>query len=777
MVKKILIWFFSVLFSLFLLVLAWFYFYVVPNPDRMADPEKIPVKRKDGYRYIYSKMFHQTENVIKICDSSENDSAMSVFGKYKFQRADPFLNPNSELGIYDVALGKPTWEQETHDAMMIPASGKIVWSTDIPDSAELSIHFASLQSFQDYKVSQVRFKISVDNELILDTLVISDIPRMHDEKSDLYELFGQFIFIEHVKKDGFWANLKVDLKRFSGTNKKIVFTTEGNKNVPALIGNPEVWVKSKSKSKKRKNVIILQIDSLNPDIMSVNGSKLQTPLLDSLIRSGTYFENATSQVVWTRPSIHSMLTSRYPIDLTEINSFARLDYQAARALRNGYHGVYKHLNDEGYYTAFIGNNAFLTNAFDLGIDFGFDDHFDVQRDFYDAVIISEKAIRFIQENQDRDFALYLNYNTPHYTFKPPHRFSKLGFLDVVTENEHNLYEAEVTYTELELRKFLKKYYELGLDSTTVIIMNADHGVLFPHDESHKRFFPYFGIAGTIDEDRMHVPLLFTGAGIPKNQRVKGQVELIDVSPTMMSLLGFRSPDYFKGIDLTPMIKNPQVEGKEYTFEFARELRAIKWKNRWKFSRSNLPGYNIQELYDLENDPKETKNVALQYPEIVSHLYAKLNEMFRKRPIVSEFTFVNFDSNKTVNFILKSDKPVYQLGAYYTKILDTVLTIKGKGYAYVPVEFGKDSVVTFTVFRDGKPVPIWWSEGVLLSKGNELKMDYDMTCKFMTANRNLTGHEGVQVQFVPAEYWYRGNLDDAMSSTSVRDIMKTWGYIH
>jgi len=775
MVKKILIWISSVLLFLVILVLGWFYFFVVPNPDRMPDPERIQVKKKSGYKVIYSKMFQHLESVEKKYSIADYDSAFQIFKKYDYQRADPFVNPYGELGIYDVALGKTAWEQETHNSIVVPTGGKLNWVTEIPDSAELIIHLASIQSFSGYKGLPVRFVISIDGSSVLDTLVNSDIPRLHDESSQWYELFGQFIYIEHVKKDGFWVNLKINLGKYSGKNKKITITAEGADRTPALIGNPELWVKVKSP--KRKNIILLQIDSLNPDFMSVNGSSLQTPVLDSLVRSGTYFENATSQVVWTRPSIHSMLTSRYPIDLSEINSFERFDYQVSRVLREKYYGVYKYLNDEGYYTAFIGNNIFLSNAIRIGIDFGFDDHFDVQRDFYDPVIITEKAIKFIEENQDRDFALYLNYNTPHYPFKPPHHYSKWGFYDVITENEHHLYEAEIKYTEKLLHKFLKKYNELGLDSNTVIIMNADHGVLFPHDESHKRFVNYFGSAGTIDENRMHVPLLFTGAGIPKNQRVKGQVELIDVSPTILSLLGFNIPDYFKGLDMTPKIKDPTVGGKEFVYEFARELRAIKWNNKWKYSRSNLPKYNIEELYDLENDPNETKNVAELFPEIVNKLNAKLSEMFLKRPMVIEFTFVNYDSGKTAVFNIKSNKPIYELTDYKSKMLDTTFIVKGKNYAFVPVEFGKDSTVTFTVLKDGKPIPIRWSEGIILNNKNELKVDYDLTLKFMTQNRNMSAHEGVQVQFIPAEYWYRGNLDEVMSSTSVRDIMKAWGYIH
>jgi len=61
MVKKILIWISSVLLFLVILVLGWFYFFVVPNPDRMPDPERIQVKKKSGYKVIYSKMFQHLE--------------------------------------------------------------------------------------------------------------------------------------------------------------------------------------------------------------------------------------------------------------------------------------------------------------------------------------------------------------------------------------------------------------------------------------------------------------------------------------------------------------------------------------------------------------------------------------------------------------------------------------------------------------------------------------------------------------------------------------------
>lgn len=777
MVKKIVLGFISLLLVLFLVVLGWFYFYVLPNPDRMPDPSRIQVTKKDGYRKLYSRLFNEPDKISITSNKVESDSAKAVFQKYPTQRQDHFINPFGEKNIYDVALGKILWEQEVHKSLLVNTNSEIIWETAIPDSSELILHLATLSDFENYKGSPVRFVIKADEKFLADTIVIPQYELEHDEKSDEYELFGQFIYVQHVKKGGYWATLKLNLDGLKNEKGKIRISVSGNPNVPALLGNPEIWTHSKSKNNKRKNVIILQVDSLNPDALSINGNPFSTPVFDSLITSGTYFENAISQFVWTRPSIHSMLMSQYPKDLMEFTFFETIAYNTPRIVRSNYQSVYQLLKKEGYYTASIANNLFLTNAVRIGIEMGFDDHFDIQRDFYDAMIITEKAINFIQENQDRDFALFLNYNNPHFTFKPPHKYNKNGFWDVLTNNNENLFHGEIAYTEDCVQKFLQKFKELGLDENTIIVLNADHGVLIPDYPDHMRYEKINTFSGTIDENRMHIPLLFSGPGIPKNTRVSGQVELVDVSPTIMSLLGFHSPDYFMGKNLVPMIENPKLEGKEYAYEFARELRAVRWKNKWKFLQSNLEKYNIRELYDLEIDPAEKHNIVLDRPDIAEHLSKKLDEMYLKRPVIIEMNAINMDSTAVKKYRITSTKPVYKLYDYHAMLLDTIVTLKGSTYSSIPFEIAYDSTfqVQVTDLETGSKMPIHWSEGILLGS-DHVNIDYALMRQLLTYKRTIQPKAGIYIQFVPNEYWHRGGLNEALATSSVKEVMKSWGYI-
>lgn len=777
MVKKIVLGFLFTITFLFLIVLGWFYFFVLPNPDRLPDPARLNVSKKEGYRKIHSRMLDDINTLAFDFQKQEFDSAKKQFLKYPTQRQDFFVNPYGEKNIFDVALGKLLWEQEVHKAILVNGNSDTYWQTTIPDSSELIIHLATLSDFNNYVGKTLRFKIFVNSHLLADTLLAPQYPLEHDESSDWYELFGQFIYVDHVKKGGYWANLRLKLPQLKNEKSDIRISVSGDGNIPALLGNPEIWTYTKSKANKRKNIIILQVDSLNPDALSINGNPIATPVFDSMVTAGTYFENTTSQVVWTRPSIHSMMMSQYPPYLLEFTYFSLIDYNIPRIVRHGYQSLNQLLKKEGYYTAAIANNLFISNAASVGADNGFDDLFDIQRDFYDAMLITEKAINFIQENQDRDFTLFLNYNNPHFTFKPPHKYNKNGFWDVLTNNDDHLFHGEIAYTEDCIQKFLKKFHELGLDENTLIILNADHGVLNPDYASHMRYKKINSFSGTVDENRMHVPLVFIGPGIPKNVRVSGQAELIDVPPTVLDLLGYSSPDYFQGKNLVPLIKNPLLDGKEFTYEFARELRGIRWKNKWKFLQSNLEYYNIKELYDIENDPNEQHNIVLDRPDIADHLSKQWDKFYSNRPIITELNLINMDSSLTKRYHIQSDKPIYKLYSYHAQVLDTIVVLINSDFASIPLELDnlKNVTLTITDLSSKQKVPIYWSESPLLAY-DHLEINHELMYGLLSYKRTIQPKSGVYIQFIPNEYWHRSTLDESLATSSVKEVMKSWGYI-
>lgn len=761
------------MFTLLALVVGWFYFFVIANPDRLPDPSQIEVKKVQNYYERKAELFSLDFPLLSR-DKISNKEIISVLRKYHYANPEPFLNNDTSNTIFNIGLGKSAWYKESKKAIGVYSNQPIQWKVSFSQKSKLVISLASFPTTTFYNGKNLTAIIKVDGKTLVEAELLPEIPTEFNEKSWWWEPFGQFIHVQSAIKGGNWKNMEIELPT---AGNEITIEFKGDEKIIGLIGRPEIWSLADIE-KRKKNIIVLQIDSLNPDEIFEIGRKRPTPVLDSLIVRGTYFENNSSNMVWTRPSTYSMFSGKLPPELMEFTHFSSPQYLDQRVYRSGLKPLPRYLQEKGYVTSAIANNLFLKNSSEIGLDYGFQELFDTQRDFYDAVEVTENAIHYIQRNQDKPFVLFLNYNNPHFTFKPPIKYSPDGFLDYLTDDQHDLYYGEVRFTENYLKMFLDKFYELGLDEHTLLIMNADHGALFDDHPRHRRYMDVVGFNGTIDEDRMHVPLLFIGPNIPKNQRIYPQTQLIDLPPTVLSYLGYEIPKLYDGNNLLPGIYSPNnFKGTDVVFQFARELRAVRYKNKWKLTVGNLPVYGIEELYDLTSDPKEHHNLVLLYPDTVAFLKKYVDKYLEKRrPLVYELTMVNEDTINTKIIQIKSKTTLYDLFSVQSKIIDTIITIQPMGIFVYPLELGKDSLFQVELFENGKHQPINWIQGIKLTDA-EIKLTHNESMAFITPRRQFPPGKGMYLQIVPAEYWHLGGFQQGQISSGVKDVLKSWGYIH
>jgi tetratricopeptide (TPR) repeat protein len=170
---------------------------------------------------------------------------------------------------------------------------------------------------------------------------------------------------------------------------------------------------------------------------------------------------------------------------------------------------------------------------------------------------------------------------------------------------------------------------MGLFDSTLIIITSDHGeMLGEHREEEHSYFIY--------QSAIKVPLIFKLPGQGKSRGIKELVGLIDIVPTVCSLLGIQPPPQVQGIDLTGYFFKQGCPDKE-RYIYCESLEPTKYgcnallgvvTDRWKYIQTTRP-----ELYDLIKDPQESDNMVMKEPRrghmLKERLKLILQEQLRK----------------------------------------------------------------------------------------------------------------------------------------------------
>lgn len=364
----------------------------------------------------------------------------------------------------------------------------------------------------------------------------------------------------------------------------------------------------------RTNVLIVTFDTTRADHIGCYGhAKAQTPNVDRLAAEGVRFARAYSSVPITLPSHSTILTGLFP-PATGVRDNGQFVLAQERTT------LAEILSANGYATgAAIG-------AFPLVARFGLDQGFDTFDDDLtnpsanflldrlrgggDAVAprlffeersagrVNNAAIRWLEEQTDRPFFLWVHYYDPHQPLEPPSPY------DDTFAND--LYSGEIAYADESLGQLLGFLERRGDLDDTLVIMTSDHGEgLGEHDEGTHSFLLY--------DSTLHVPLVMRPPGGLESVVVDAPVRLVDVMPTVLDLLEIEPPKDLHGQSLEghwqgeaprPMPHYAETLSPRLTHGWG-ELRAlIDWP--WKYVHGPR-----SELFNLERDPGERDNRLLE----------------------------------------------------------------------------------------------------------------------------------------------------------------------
>jgi arylsulfatase A-like enzyme/Tfp pilus assembly protein PilF len=346
------------------------------------------------------------------------------------------------------------------------------------------------------------------------------------------------------------------------------------------------------------NILFISFDTIRADHIGCYGyKKIKTPNIDRLAKEGCLFEKAFSPVPLTFPAHASMLTGLYPTAHGSRNN-------GTYALSESIVTLPELLKEQGYKTA-----AFIS-AYIMDRRFGLDQGFDVYDDDLitnvepklsqkerRAETVTRAAIKWLEGIGNERFFLLVHYFDPHDAYQPPPPFS--------SKYKKNPYDGEIAYADYWLGELLKKLSKLDLMDNTLIVLAGDHGEgLGDHHERTHGIFIY--------DYALRVPLIFRYPSLlPKSRRISPLVRLIDITPTILDILSFKTPENMQGTSLLPLMMEKEKDpGLVLYCETVYPQSSHNWSpleglrtETWKYI--NAP---IKELYNLEKDPEEEKNL-------------------------------------------------------------------------------------------------------------------------------------------------------------------------
>jgi arylsulfatase A-like enzyme len=468
-----------------------------------------------------------------------------------------------------------------------------------------------------------------------------------------------------------WLQRSIDLSTYAGETVSLILDNEspsagaiGLWSAPTLTG---------SAPPMKPNVIFYVIDGGGSDHMSLYGyNRPTTPNLEALAKEGAVFEWAHSNASWTYPSTRSFMTGLQ----TSVVSAEDVQFDAipeeAPTMAERFHGA-------GYQTAVFTTNPNAGSPNDLaqGVD-----HFRDEGAELDALSSEELHREFWEWRAAYPGAPYwahfqtTDVHDPN-TSQPPFAglFAPVGTSErIARENAalirwrgdnvalyrsdqdawtlgqwagagvdrliyndglRAIYDETLAHQDHELGRLVERLKQAGEWANTLLVITADHGI----DAGSEDF-----VTALLDESARtsewtilrstvsRVPLMFVWPGrIEGGQRLREQVSLIDVLPTVLELAGLPEPEVLQGQSLAPLLLGrdgweprpvilDELSRNPRTGNVAGQIEVI--DGRWGASlsvRREDPGSRPPLLlYDLIEDPLALVPINDRHPDLVAH---------------------------------------------------------------------------------------------------------------------------------------------------------------
>ena len=437
----------------------------------------------------------------------------------------------------------------------------------------------------------------------------------------------------------------------------------------AMLAWCELQAAEKTQSEKpaidRPNFVVFFADDLGyADLHCFGGEQMVTPNLDQLASQGRRMTSFYASQAVCSASRCSLMTGCYNV---RVGILGALGPGAKTCLNPEEQTIAEVLKPRGYKTAIFGKWHLGDRGIGLPTNHGFDEYFGLpysndmwpyhptSKNFPALPLIegtetvnanvtaddqqyltrwnTEHALKFIETNRDQPFFLYMPYSMPHVPIYASDKFrdstSKGIYADVV---------AEIDWSVGKVVAALRQH---GLDQRTLVLFTSDNGPWLSYGNHAGSAKPLREGKGTAWEGGQREPTIGYWPGqIPAGTVCDEVAGTIDVLPTLAYLAEAELPKQkIDGANAWPILSGAEdatSPHEAYYYYWGRELHAVRsgpWKLHFPHTYRSLEGPGGAdgkpapykelscglELYNLENDISESKDVAAANPEVVAKL--------------------------------------------------------------------------------------------------------------------------------------------------------------
>ncbi|MGH2845423.1 MAG: sulfatase family protein [Thermoleophilaceae bacterium] len=435
------------------------------------------------------------------------------------------------------------------------------------------------------------------------------------------------------------------------------------------------------------NVLLVVIDTLRAD--HVYGARARTPNIDALAAEGIHFTRTFPEAMPTVPARNSILSGRRMFPFRDWEYHQGLLHKPGWEPLERIDGAFTTvLRRAGWWTGYVTDNPFLgfsapyeplRRSFHRFIRHGGQvggregpvdaatlrhwlhpatrdagktervrryianaDYWQDERRSFAANVFGSAVDVLPEAARRQPFALVVDTFEPHEPWTPPRRYSRLygdpeyagpepamlayarvkdwlepEETELVLERLRVLYAAEVTMTDRWLGALLERLHELNLERDTIVVLISDHGIqLGDHGWTGK-------ISIALHPELIQVPLVIVHPErLRAGQRSAYYASTHDLARTILSMAGVSAPPRMAGADLSALFGGREPPPRAFAYGGYSDSHFLR-DERWAYMSKN-DGEHAQ-LFDLEADPRELRDVALEHPDLVAELRATVEE--------------------------------------------------------------------------------------------------------------------------------------------------------
>lgn len=471
---------------------------------------------------------------------------------------------------------------DSRTGLLLPAPGVAAWDVTVPKAGELRI---------DAGLVAPELADGVPSDGVIAIVEV--------ETSAGIERAGRMLLDTDIEA------VRIPLSRWAEQSVRLRLRTEPRANsrsdyaffdAPCLTSN----------TTDPQRVLLVFIDTLRPDHLGIGGYERDTsPAIDAFSRDSVVFDQARSVAPWTLPTARSVTTGRHP-EVYDVSTTLQARFR-----------------DNGYATAMLAGNVFLSSNFDMNRDW------DLHRvtNWPPASEQVDRALSWLDQQEGRDSLLMLHFMDAHLPYVEPDSYRHLYAGPAPASLGEEFHRGQVLRADSNdpaVRQYIEDRYDgnirfiddqlsrlfSALHDDDIVVLFSDHG---------EEFWDHGGFehGHTLYDELLRVPLVIRAKG--HIGRVSEPVSLLDITPTLLDLVGIEADD-LDGMSLRPALEG-NADARMALFERDQALgRPLYGDIRWGVLHGTQKWTTIgdtERLVDIGVDPGEGRDILVSAPALAA----------------------------------------------------------------------------------------------------------------------------------------------------------------